>query len=160
MRFKLCCCGTNPGSSPHSSPVQPSPGQTAGLPTLPDSVVPDVSGAIKTITVPEKPKETTVPKTTLPPVNSEYGTTPNPGNKEINNPARVYGSATNTDMVSNGRTPLGAWHAVAAKVVAVNRFRGAGASSHVGDFRIEELGGKSGHLVFGPVAVFNGGGLL
>ena len=63
-------------------------------------------------------------------------------------------------MVSNGRTPLGAWHAVAAKVVAVNRFRGAGASSHVGDFRIEELGGKSGHLVFGPVAVFNGGGLL
>lgn len=127
---------------------------------MPDLVVPDVSGAIKTNTFPEKSKENTAPETTLPPVNSESGAIPDPRNRETNNPARVYGFATNTDMVSNGRTPLGAWHAVAAKVVAANRFRGAGASSRVGDFRIEELGGKSGHLVFGPVAVFNGGGLL
>lgn len=58
-------------------------------------------------------------------------------------------------MVS-GRTPLGAWHAVAAKVVAANRFRGVGRESLVTDFKIEELGGQNGKLVFGPVAVFNG----
>lgn len=55
-----------------------------------------------------------------------------------------------------GRTPLGAWHAVAAKVVATNRFRGVGGESCVEDFKIEELGGQSGKLVFGPVSVFNG----
>ncbi|KAH0607747.1 uncharacterized protein H6S33_002781 [Morchella sextelata] len=59
------------------------------------------------------------------------------------------------DMLA-GRTPLGAWHAVAAKVVATNRFRGVGGESCVEDFKIEELGGQSGKLVFGPVSVFNG----
>ncbi|KAG0638701.1 hypothetical protein HOY80DRAFT_1046908 [Tuber brumale] len=156
MGFKLCCCCTNLWSSPRSPPAQPPLGQTPDLPTLPDPIVPDVSSAIKTSTVPEKSEESTAPETTLPPVNPEPSAAPEPGNKETSSPARVHGRATNTDMVSNGRTPLGAWHAVAAKVVAANRFRGAGASSHVGDFRIEELGGKGGHLVFGPVAVFNG----
>ncbi|CAZ82600.1 unnamed protein product [Tuber melanosporum] len=156
MGFKLCCCCTNLWSSPRSPPAQPPPGQTPDLPTLPDPVAPDVSSAIKISTVPEKREESTAPETILPPANPESSTTPDPGNKETSSPARVHGRATNTDMVSNSRTPLGAWHAVAAKVVAANRFRGAGVSSHVGDFRIEELGGKGGHLVFGPVAVFNG----
>ncbi|RPB00974.1 hypothetical protein L873DRAFT_1678550 [Choiromyces venosus 120613-1] len=149
MCFKLCGCGTKP----RSSLVQPPPEKNPDLTTL---LVPDASSAIKTSTIPEKSKENTAPESNLPPVNSESGTTSKEKNGESNGPAPVYGSAKNADMVSNGRTPLGAWHAVAAKVVAANRFRGAGGSSHVGDFRIEELGGKGGHLVFGPVAVFNG----
>lgn len=59
------------------------------------------------------------------------------------------------DMLA-GRTPLGTWHAVAAKVVATNRFRGVGGESCVEDFKVEELGGQSGKLVFGPVSVFSG----
>ncbi|KAI5846570.1 hypothetical protein DFP73DRAFT_623992 [Morchella snyderi] len=59
------------------------------------------------------------------------------------------------DMLA-GRTPMDAWHAVAAKVVATNRFRGVGGESCVEDFKIEGLGGQGGRLVFGPVSVFNG----
>ncbi|KAI5799874.1 hypothetical protein EDC01DRAFT_523285 [Geopyxis carbonaria] len=60
------------------------------------------------------------------------------------------------DMVS-GRAPSSPWQAVASKVVAANRARkGLGKEIRVEDFKIEELGGRAGPLVFGPVAVFNG----
>jgi len=60
------------------------------------------------------------------------------------------------DMVS-GRSPTSAWQAVAAKVVAANRFRrGMGREAKIEEFKIEELGGRAGPSVFGPVAVFNG----
>jgi hypothetical protein len=64
------------------------------------------------------------------------------------------------DMVS-GRSSASAWQAVAAKVVAANRFRrGMGKEAKIEEFKIEELGGRAGPSVFGPVAVFNGMFLL
>lgn len=56
-----------------------------------------------------------------------------------------------------GRSPKDAWTAVAAKVVAANRFRsGLSKEIKIKEFQIEELGGRLGPLVFGPVAIFNG----
>ncbi|KAA8911542.1 hypothetical protein FN846DRAFT_773973 [Sphaerosporella brunnea] len=60
------------------------------------------------------------------------------------------------DMVA-GRTPPSAWQAVAAKVVSANRIRrGLGKEVRIEEFRIEELGGRAGKKIFGPVSVFNG----
>jgi hypothetical protein len=60
------------------------------------------------------------------------------------------------DMVA-GRTPSSAWQAVAAKVVSANRKRrGLGKEVRIEDFRVEELGGRAGQSVFGPVSMFNG----
>lgn len=69
---------------------------------------------------------------------------------------RLSSFASPTFEMVSGRTPLGAWHSVAAKVVAANRLRGIGGESPIQEFKIEELGGQNGKLVFGPVAVFNG----
>ncbi|CCX33483.1 Similar to hypothetical protein [Tuber melanosporum Mel28]; acc. no. XP_002838409 [Pyronema omphalodes CBS 100304] len=56
-----------------------------------------------------------------------------------------------------GRTPSSAWQAVAAKVVSANRKRrGLGKDVRIEDFRVEELGGRAGQSVFGPVSMFNG----
>lgn len=56
-----------------------------------------------------------------------------------------------------GRTPPSAWQAVAAKVVSANRIRrGLGKEVRIEEFRIEELGGRAGKKIFGPVSVFNG----
>jgi hypothetical protein len=61
------------------------------------------------------------------------------------------------DMVA-GRTPSSAWQAVAAKVVVANRIRRAlGKEVRIEDFKVEELGGRAGQSVFGPVSTFNGG---
>jgi hypothetical protein len=60
------------------------------------------------------------------------------------------------DMVA-GRTPGSAWQAVAAKVVSANRIRrGLGKETKIEDFRVQELGGRAGKSIFGPVSVFNG----
>jgi hypothetical protein len=60
------------------------------------------------------------------------------------------------DMVA-GRTPGSAWQAVAAKVVSANRLRrGLGKEVRIEDFRVQELGGRAGGNIFGPVSVFNG----
>lgn len=60
------------------------------------------------------------------------------------------------DMVA-GRKPASTWQAVAAKVVSGNRIRrGLGKDVRIQDFRVEELGGRAGKSVFGPVSVFNG----
>ncbi|KAI5856061.1 hypothetical protein BZA05DRAFT_349661 [Tricharina praecox] len=56
-----------------------------------------------------------------------------------------------------GRKPASTWQAVAAKVVSGNRIRrGLGKDVRIQDFRVEELGGRAGKSVFGPVSVFNG----
>jgi hypothetical protein len=60
------------------------------------------------------------------------------------------------DMVA-GRTPGSAWQAVAAKVVSANRIRrGLGKEVRIEEFRVQELGGRAGGNIFGPVSVFNG----
>lgn len=157
MRFKLWSRDTN--SAPQ--PGQPPPGLIPGS-SRPLSAAPELdNGVSASILRTLPPEKNTDPEPALQPAadNAE----PGPVSEErrdgllLKTRSRLSSFASPSfDMVS-GRTPLSAWHAVAAKVVAANRFRGIGGSSQVEDFKIEELGGKSGHLVFGPVSVFNGG---
>lgn len=60
------------------------------------------------------------------------------------------------EMVAGGG-PRKRWQAVAGKVVTQSRLRvGLGREITIAELKIEELGGRGGELVFGPVAVFNG----
>ena len=62
-------------------------------------------------------------------------------------------------VVGTKPSALSAWQAVTAKVASVNRFRkGLGAKDvRIEEFKVEELGGRAGQSVFGPVSTFNGG---
>ena len=53
-----------------------------------------------------------------------------------------------------GRKPTSTWQTVAAKVALAKR--GLGKDVRIDDFKIEELGGRAGKFIFGPVSVFNG----
>lgn len=154
MGFKFCCSGSSDSLPASSIPIQPPPAltpQEKDLPELPKISIDDSSSH----PLPPQASEQT---RDIHPVTATPDTAPIDISGEDDNTAvRRQSSFTSPkfEMVS-GRTPLGAWHAVAAKVVAANRFRGIGRESVIEDFRIEELGGQNAKLVFGPVAVFNG----
>lgn len=169
MGFKFCCVGSS-DSSPAPIQRSPTPVQRSQAPVQ-RSPVPIPRPPVLT------PKLENLPAL---PNHKIGGPSPNSSPTQISRqvsavhpavatldaaPARSSGSVSvrrrssftspTFGMVS-GRTPLSAWHSVASKVVAANRFRGIGEESPVQEFKIEELGGQNGKLVFGPVAVFNG----
>lgn len=66
-------------------------------------------------------------------------------------------------VVGSQSSARSAWQAVTAKVVLANRLRkglGGGKDLRIEAFKVEELGGRAGQSVFGPVSTFNGGLLM
>ncbi|KAL7273098.1 hypothetical protein RUND412_004072 [Rhizina undulata] len=171
MPVKLCCISRPGRSSSSRAPpplVQPPPALTPApdeIPRLPainfdgntSSIAVTPVGTSRTPRRPSSIAPTTATKSNpvLAPV-QEKSEEPPP---QVG--IRRRSTFTSPLFLSNNmapiRTSLSAWQAAAAKVVAVNRFIGvASQDPDVEEFVIEELGGKMGRLVFGPVSVFNG----
>lgn len=154
MGFRVCCVGPSGSPPTLSTPIPPPPiltPQPKDIPALPNYT--SDNSSLK----PQPPQAPRQGSATHP-----TGATPDtvpidlPSREGNISVRRISSFASPTFEMVSGRTPLGAWHSVAAKVVAANRFRGIGGESPVQEFKIEELGDQNGKLVFGPVAVFNG----